>query len=126
MPLQGIEQLAYPLHILGGGGVDELIGGPGDDRFLILDACEIAPGGKIDGGAGTDTLVTPVPIEDLAVLGFDISGIEEVVVEAGPIPSDWVCLIGKTRMATAKSSTTTTPIPTCRRKPKPMAGRVTS
>lgn len=68
--------------ILPGSGADRVLAGPGDDRVVVYDACELQPGEILDGGAGEDTLVIPVPLEALRARGLLIFGFEKVVVDS--------------------------------------------
>ena len=43
--------------LLGGQGADTLLGGDGNDAFIILSATDLISGKTISGGSGTDTLV---------------------------------------------------------------------
>ncbi len=64
-----------------GGGV--AVAGPGNDTVVIYNLCEAVPGLLLDGGLGTDTLVTPVPLSDLRSRGVVVVGFENVVVDVG-------------------------------------------
>ncbi|HXI59888.1 MAG TPA: hypothetical protein VNO55_27665, partial [Polyangia bacterium] len=63
-----------------GSGANFTSGGQGNDTITILSACEIAAGAFIDGGLGTDTLVTPVSLATLQAMGVTVVSIEKVVV----------------------------------------------
>ncbi len=52
------------------------------------------PGDTIDGGGGTDTLVTPVPVEQLAAGGTVVRNFENVVVQANSCRSE--CHLART------------------------------
>jgi Ca2+-binding RTX toxin-like protein len=76
--------------LLGGDGDDVLFPGPGadtvlaaagNDRIVILNICEIEAGMILNGGAGFDTLVTPVPLAELERLGVVVLQFENVVVD---------------------------------------------
>ena len=84
----------------GGAGADQLVGSPeadtiypgsgannttagaGNDKIVILNTCEITAGGFIDGGTGTDTLVSPVSLATLRSMGVTVVSIETVQVSA--------------------------------------------
>lgn len=65
-----------------GPGRDSVFAGHGNDTVVILDACEIEPFEILDGGPGTDTLITPVPLDALWSRGMIVVGFEHVVVDA--------------------------------------------
>jgi Ca2+-binding RTX toxin-like protein len=93
-------RFAASARIFGGGGADVLIGsdgpdeiypgpgtilvlgGNGDDTVTIYDACELSPGMRLDGGAGNDRLVSPVPREQLISAGVRVERFETIVVDA--------------------------------------------
>jgi Ca2+-binding RTX toxin-like protein len=62
--------------LLPGPGVDYVYGDVGDDRIVLLDLCEAEPGKVLDGGPGTDTLVTPVPLAELEAAGVVVRNFE--------------------------------------------------
>ena len=74
--------------VIPGPGIDTVTTGVGDDKVIIFDLCEVATGETIAAGDGFDTLVTPVPLEELQALGVTVSGFEEVVVQANSCASD--------------------------------------
>jgi hypothetical protein len=67
---------------LPGPGADRVLAGPGDDRVVVYEACELQPSEILDGGAGADTLVIPVPLEALRARGVLVFGFENVVVDS--------------------------------------------
>ena len=54
--------------------------GAGNDTVTLLHECEITPGMSLQGGSGTDTLVSPVPLSTLQANGISVGGFEQVVV----------------------------------------------
>jgi hypothetical protein len=76
--------------IRGGAGADAMYGGNGNDTFIIAADCEALPGEIIDGGGGTDTLRTPVPLSTLQAAGVTIQNVEIVVVT--PTLADAECV----------------------------------
>ncbi|HWB80852.1 MAG TPA: zinc-dependent metalloprotease family protein [Nannocystaceae bacterium] len=64
-----------------GMGADRVYGEAGNDSVRLRDVCEIASGEILDGGAGTDTLTTPVPVSELTQMGVTVTGFETVVVD---------------------------------------------
>jgi Ca2+-binding RTX toxin-like protein len=93
-------RFASSARVFGGGGDDVIVGsdgadqifpgpgralvvaGAGDDTVTIYDPCELATGTRLDGGDGNDTLVTPVPADALAAAGVQVTGFENVIVDA--------------------------------------------
>jgi hypothetical protein len=67
-----------------------LVGGNGQDVFVIAAACETGPGESIDGGAGVDRIESPLTESELAGLGVSISNVEEFVVT--PTLEDAECI----------------------------------
>ena len=63
-----------------GSGANNTIAGAGNDKIVILNTCEITAGGFIDGGTGTDTLVSPVSLTQLRAMGVTVVSIEAVQV----------------------------------------------
>jgi Ca2+-binding RTX toxin-like protein len=66
--------------IVPGPGVDAVNAGAGNDTVILYHECEIAAGKRLDGGSGTDTLVTPLPVSVLQSLGMTVVGFENVVI----------------------------------------------
>jgi hypothetical protein len=65
-----------------GSGKDRVTGGAGNDRVEINATCELAAGEFLDGGSGTDTLVTPLAVADLRALGVIVTNsFENVVID---------------------------------------------
>ena len=71
--------------IVPGPGEDFVLAGDGDDVVLVLDVCELTAGEYLAGGAGNDTLITPVPLAELTALGVTVTGFE--VIEVDPTRS---------------------------------------
>ena len=70
-------------YLLPGMGADEAYGGGGNDTVQIHDLCELEVGEVFDGGAGTDTLILPRPLEVLQGRGYNLSvlNFESIVVD---------------------------------------------
>ncbi len=66
--------------LIGGRGLDYVHGDDGNDKIIIRGRCEIVAGETIHGGAGTDTLYTPVSLATLSALGVTVTSIEVVVI----------------------------------------------
>ncbi len=73
-----------------GPGVDTAHLGAGDDVLYVYDPCELEPGELFDGGAGHDTLVTPLSLAELQALGVTVRSFEEVRVETDRCRSECV------------------------------------
>jgi Ca2+-binding RTX toxin-like protein len=71
------DHVLYP-----GAGRDVVTAGPGNDTIVVLDACEIEPFEVLEGGFGTDTLRTPIPVAEIFARGAVVVGVENVVVDA--------------------------------------------
>ncbi len=71
-----------------GPGMDNVTLGTGNDTVIIYDVCELTAGEMLDGGTGSNTLVTPVPLSTLASLGITVRNFGEVVVRAEPCKSE--------------------------------------
>ncbi len=88
-------------HVVPGPGADVAALGNGDDTLYIFDLCEVERGETLNGGAGVDTLVTPVPLAELAALGVTVSGFETVLVQHNTCRSECVpkasCSVGDVR-----------------------------
>lgn len=67
-------------YIRGGAGADTMLGGNGNDVFVIAAACEAVAGEIIDGGAGVDTLESPISLAELQAAGVVIQNVEVVVI----------------------------------------------
>ncbi len=65
--------------LVGGPGFDSISGGSGSDTILIRDLCEIASGGTVDGGSGTDLLAVGFDPSLLATSGITITSVENIV-----------------------------------------------
>jgi hypothetical protein len=70
-------QVIYP-----GPGKDTVHAGAGDDTIVIRNVCELAVGELLDGGLGSDTLITPVPVSELVSRGVILLGIQTVIVKS--------------------------------------------
>jgi hypothetical protein len=66
--------------IVPGRGLDYVQGDGGSDRIIIRGTCEVVAGEVIDGGAGADTLYSPVNAAGLAARGVTLISVESVVV----------------------------------------------
>ncbi len=64
--------------IIPGAGVDDVDAGDGDDVVMILHACQAAREEVLDGGEGTDTLLTPLTVGELQSANVDIAGFEVI------------------------------------------------
>src|SRR4030095_11987905 len=67
--------------IMPGPGVKALHANGGNDTVVVFDTCEIKPGTVLDGGSGTDTLVTPVSVTAVRNLGATVTSFENVVID---------------------------------------------
>jgi hypothetical protein len=65
-----------------GVGQDYVYAAEGSDTVVLFDGCEATLGKVLDGGPGSDTLVTPVPLATLTSLGVTVTGFESIVVDA--------------------------------------------
>jgi Ca2+-binding RTX toxin-like protein len=92
-----IGQQAQDAYLVGGAGKDHIIGSPGDDfiapgsgldsvaagagddTIVYYAACEATFGQSLNGGAGFDTLISPLSAAELQSRGVQLVGIEEVV-----------------------------------------------
>lgn len=61
-----------------GKGKDQSYGGAGDDILVVMDACQVEPGEILNGGSGTDVLISTVDAAQLVALGVSLHSIEEV------------------------------------------------
>ncbi len=64
-----------------GRGKDYVEGGGGDDLILLRGLCDLENGETLDGGAGYDTVYSPVGAAALAQLGVSLISIEEVKID---------------------------------------------
>ena len=69
-------------RILPGSGGGEVRAEAGDDTVLFLDVCELQHGGLVDGGAGNDMLVLPVPLQQAQQLGLEVTGFERIRIDS--------------------------------------------
>ncbi|MGH1349157.1 MAG: FG-GAP-like repeat-containing protein [Nannocystales bacterium] len=67
-------------EIVGGPGRDLLLGGAGNDTFEVSRPCHAEPGELIDGGPGSDTIVSPMTQSELLAAGVVIRSVENFVV----------------------------------------------
>lgn len=81
----GGDDTIYP-----GPGRDEVYAGPGSDRVLIYAPCELAEGEVLDGGAGYDTLVTPLSVDELEEMGVVVLDFEKIEIEQNACLSECV------------------------------------
>lgn len=61
-----------------GPGEDDVQGGDGDDMASLRNPCELVAGEVLDGGAGDDTLYTPLTLDELAAVGVRVVDFETV------------------------------------------------
>lgn len=61
-----------------GPGKDDVQGGDGDDMASLRNPCELVDGEVLDGGAGDDTLYTPLTLDELAAVGVRVVDFETV------------------------------------------------
>jgi hypothetical protein len=73
-----------------GPGIDNVFAGDGNDRVVIHNLCEVGEGEVLDGGPGTDTLVTPVPLAELTQMGVTVRNFETIRVDASSCESECV------------------------------------
>ena len=71
-----------------GPGRDHVLGGRGNDTVTVFDLCEVERDELYNGGFGTDTLITPIPVADLALLGVTVIGFENIQVQSGSCQSE--------------------------------------
>jgi hypothetical protein len=77
--------------VVPGPGRDTVALGTGNDTVALYDLCEITGGGKtLDGGTGTNTLITPVPLAQLRALGVTVSNFQNIVVQSNSCRSECV------------------------------------
>jgi Ca2+-binding RTX toxin-like protein len=92
-------RFAASARIFGGSGADVLVGsagadqifpgsgalavvcGAGDDTVTIYDVCELSRGLQLFGGAGDDTLVSPLSLTELRALGVSVDSFEHVLID---------------------------------------------
>jgi hypothetical protein len=77
-------------YVVPGSGVDIVASGDGNDTIAIYDLCEVATGEELDGGNGSDTLITPVPVAQLQQLGVTVLNFENIVVQQNSCKSECV------------------------------------
>jgi streptogramin lyase len=63
-----------------GSGIDNVNTGSGNDTVILLHACEIDAGETLDGGTGTDTLISPVSVDELRAAGVTVRRFENVII----------------------------------------------
>ncbi|MGC4092533.1 MAG: calcium-binding protein [Polyangiaceae bacterium] len=82
---------AGAVTVVGSAGDDRVFVGPatalvlaggGDDRVVLYSPCEAHSGLRLVGGAGNDTLLTPLPLDELALRGVVVSGFENVTLDS--------------------------------------------
>lgn len=68
-------------NFVGGPGLDRIYGSAlgGDDTITIYDACEVVAGEVYEGGAGYNTLVSPISPADLMAMGVLVLNVDEWV-----------------------------------------------
>jgi len=79
------DSFVYP-----GPGIDTVATGTGNDTVVIYDLCEVGWGEQISAGTGDDTLITPVPLDQLRALGVVVDGFEHVIVQQNSCKSECV------------------------------------
>ncbi len=67
-------------RLVPGAGGDAVFAGPGDDTVVVRHACEYAPGELLEGGEGFDTLITPIPVEELEARMIEVVDFESIIV----------------------------------------------
>jgi hypothetical protein len=83
--------------IFKGPGNDHVFGDEGNDRIVVRHACELQQGSvNLNGDAGTDTLVLPIPLATYLAAGHVATGFEAVVVDTSlgcdsPCAPAWEC-----------------------------------
>lgn len=77
-----------------GRGKDHVEGGSGDDTVLLRGLCDLEMGETLDGGAGYDTVYSPVDAAGLAQLGVSLISIEAVKVNHSDA-HHYTCLHGE-------------------------------
>jgi hypothetical protein len=77
------DNFIYP-----GAGADVVAGGTGNDTLVVYDVCEISFGENWDGGTGTNTLITPVPLAQLQAMGVTVANFQNIVVQQNSCRSD--------------------------------------
>jgi hypothetical protein len=70
-------------RLLPGPGRDVVRGGDGNDTIVIQDICEIVSGETLDGGAGSDSLYSPLSLSQLVAAGVTVRSIETIHVFEG-------------------------------------------
>jgi hypothetical protein len=76
--------------VVPGPGRDQVVGGVDNDTVAIYDLCEVVAGESLDGGAGVDTLISPVSKAQLIALGVSVQRFETVVVDPQACMSECV------------------------------------
>ncbi len=71
----GGDDTIYP-----GAGRDTIRAGSGDDTVIFSNVCELDSNKLLNGGAGDDTLILPVPLASLN--GVTVIGFEHIVVDS--------------------------------------------
>jgi CubicO group peptidase (beta-lactamase class C family) len=84
-------------RLLGGPGLDDVRGGNGGDTLVVGSACEVLSGERLDGGAGTDTVVSPFTAAQLGGMGVILVSIERFVVAKRGLHGG--CLLGSDNVA---------------------------
>jgi hypothetical protein len=79
-----------------GRGLDYVQGDDGNDKIIIRGTCEIVSGEVINGGAGTDTLYSPVNLATLTGMGVTVSSIETVVINNAALEQGTCAFINST------------------------------
>ncbi len=77
-----------PVVIVPGSGQDTAESGDGDDTFVLFAECEATSGKHLAGGAGYDTLISPLSLQELAARGVLVESFENVVIQGDACKSD--------------------------------------
>jgi hypothetical protein len=72
----GGDDVVYP-----GPGRDVVHTQGGNDTVIVYDVCELEPGEILNGGPGEDTLVIPIPLEEVEAMGVFVLSFETVIVD---------------------------------------------
>lgn len=67
--------------LIGGPGLDQISGGSGSDIAIVYSACELEANEEYDGGSSSDTLILPIPLEDVEAMGIDVDSFETIIVD---------------------------------------------
>jgi Ca2+-binding RTX toxin-like protein len=76
--------------VVPGPGKDAVTCGAGDDTVAIFDVCEIQKGESLNGGKGSNTLISPISAAALKGLGVTVRNFQTVAVQQNSCKSDCV------------------------------------